>query len=89
MGAVTEIGLAIDLPRDSRHPASTTEHLVPTPFHKAVHPVDGPPGSGQSIVCVMATKDLIEPNDLILERPAPNIARDFRKVCDTAAKPTL
>lgn len=27
-----------DLPRDSRRPASTTEHLVPTPFHKSVSP---------------------------------------------------
>src|SRR6516165_4263191 len=78
-----------DLPRESRRPTSTAEHLVPVPFRKAIHLVEGSPVSGQSVVRVMATKDLVEPLDLVPERPVPNVAHDFRKVCDTAAKSRL
>src|SRR5208337_4377506 len=37
----------------------------------------------------MATKDLIEPKDLVLERPVPNVTHQFREVDHTAAKPRL
>jgi hypothetical protein len=41
---------------------------VPIPFHKTIYLVEGSPVARDAVVGVVATKDLIEPKDLVLER---------------------
>jgi hypothetical protein len=78
-----------DLPRQSRGPTSTAEHLVPIPFHKAIYPAEGSQVAGDPVVSVVATKGLVEPTDLILTRPVPNIAHELPETSHSAAKSRL
>src|SRR5664279_1445695 len=78
-----------DCPRDSRRPTPTAKHLVPIPFHKTIYLVERSPVARYPIVGVVATKDLIEPKDLVLEGPVPNVTHQRREVGHTAAKPRL
>src|SRR6266404_318982 len=78
-----------DLPRERRCPTPTAEHLVPVPFHEAIYPVEGSPVAGEPIVGVVATKGLVEPADLVLERPVPHIAHELPEIGHSAAKSRL
>src|ERR1700736_4134136 len=78
-----------DLPRDPRCPTPTAEHLVPVPFHKAIYPAEGSQVSREPIVRVVATKGLIEPTDLILQRPVPNVTHELPEGGQAAAKSRL
>src|SRR2546430_2420920 len=78
-----------DLPRESRRPTPTAEHLVPIPLHKAIYPVEGAPVTSEPVISVVATKGLIYPTDLVLERPVPNVAHELPETGHSAAKSRL
>ena len=78
-----------DLPREPRRPTPTAGHLVPVPFHKAIYPAVGSQVACDPVICVVAAKGLIEPADLILNRPVPNIAHELPETGHSAAKSRL
>src|SRR5437879_4129948 len=78
-----------DLPRKPRCPTPTAEHLVPIPFHKAIYPVEGSPVASEPVISVVATKGLVEPADLVLERPVPHSAHELPEIGHSAAKSRL